>query len=73
LVRGFTNSAWDTWNEIMNDITKEALERKRKGHGWPDDDLLVVIYVKQKDKEKIESLLYLMGIGNNDAVEVVPE
>ena len=51
----------------------EMLERIRTNRAWPEDDLLVVIHVKQKDRDKLENLLQEMGLKDNDGVEVVPK
>ena len=56
----------------MSEAMKDMLDRIRNGKAWPEDDLMIVIHVKQKDREKIEKLMQEMGLSDNDGVEVVP-
>ena len=57
----------------LSQETKDMMERIRSGNGWPEDDLMIVIHVKQKDREKVEKLLQETGLTDNDGVEVVPQ
>lgn len=56
----------------MSKELKEMMERIRKDMAWPEDDLLVVIHAKQKDRAKLDELLQKMGLKNEDSVEVIP-